>query len=444
MKLKFSFLHIGIYLLILSLFQGSFIIQYSALFIFILIFLFTQQPVIKKNIFLFIPVLLILVAFISYIYNYINESADGYTFLFWIFSYLPPIILMWIIISCAERIDFFNAYKFYKWLVYFQSFLLIISAIQNHKFIVGDPAKGTVGDANWVAFHICVVLLYEIVRIIILSKQGKISFTKNFSSFAEILYFLVVLLIPESTANLGFMIIIIGFIFFNEYLLRYVNFFRIVLFILISICIIFFVSKTYVYERLEDAVVKLQKTEIEKNPYLSKVKIYKNLFSGELYSQTNWLLGSGPATFTSRSSVMRMPDERVNEFPIELPYFKSELFKKYISPIYANWRKTREQYGNFASPQTTIISVSVELGLAGIFIFILLFYFIYRNNKIKHYSNEFLNLKKFVLYVTLFYFTNLFYLNFWEYPIITFTYIVFIFSILYNENLSTTRIVYEH
>ncbi|MFH1004541.1 MAG: hypothetical protein V1781_03470 [Bacteroidota bacterium] len=427
MNLKIPTSHLPFYLLILSLFQKSFIIQYIVLLLFILFFLFTKKPVIKKNIFFSLPLLIIAIAFISYLYNWCLGNADGYTFFFWLFSYLPPFILIWITIAFSGKVNFFSIYKFYKILVYIQSVLLIFSTIQYDRFIVGDFARGTVGDANWVAFHICVVLLYEISQLVVITHQTKTISRKNIWSIAEIIYLFIVLLIPESTANLGLLLIILGIIFIKEYILAGINMMRIIVFVVFITLSLWGISKTYVYERIDDAITELTKTDIDKNPYLSKISIYKKLLNGEIYSNTNWLIGSGPATFTSRSSVMRMPDERVNEFPIELPYFKSNLFKKYISPIYAEWKASRESYGNFASPQTTIISVAVELGIFGILCFLSLFYFIIRRTQKIILPESDLHLKKFFFYFSIFYILSLFHLNFWEYPIVTFTYIIFVF-----------------
>lgn len=367
-------------------------------------------------------------------YNFFAGNADGYTIIFWFFSYLPPFILIWLTISYSEEIDFFNIYKFYKIFVYLQSFLLIFSAIQNHRFIVGDPATGTVGDANWVAFHICVVLIYQISKIVELWKQKKLNFKNNFFNVAEIVYFLVVLLIPESTANLGFIMAVFCIMFFFEFIFSKLNFVRISVLVIAMSLGYYLISQTMVYGRIDDAMKQLSETNMGKNSYLTKVNIYSKLLGGEIYHDANWLLGSGPSTFTSRSSVMRMPDESVNKFPIKLPYFKSNVFKKYISPVYANWRLTKESPGNFASPQTTIISVAVELGIIGLFCFLLLFSKIFEKCKKMNFIPEEAHLKKFVFYFSVFYVLNLFHLNFWEYPIITFTYIILIFLILTKKD----------
>jgi len=422
-----------IYMLVISVFFNNFIIQYAVLGIFFVFFLI-RKPVIKNNVFFALSIALIAVAFISYVYNLYNKNADVYSILFWLFSYLPPIILILILQTYSQVVDFEKIYSFYKRLVYLQSFLLIFSAIKAHEFIVGDVAVGTLGDANFVAFHICVVIIYQISKIVVLWKQKKINFKNNLKDVLEIIYFFVVLLIPESTANLGFLMIVLCILVLLEFIIGKVNLTRVVLVVTAMLLAFFLISQTMVYKRIEDAVKQLSETNVSKNSYLTKANTYYKLFSGEIYQDVNSLVGSGPSTFTSRSSVMRMPEESFNKFPIELPYFKSNVFEKYISPVYANWRLTKESPGNFASPQTTIISVAVELGLIGLFCFLLLFYKIFEKCKKKNFIPEEIHLKKFVFYFSIFYVLNLFHLNFWEYPIITFTYIILTFLILTKKD----------
>jgi hypothetical protein len=423
------------YVLISSVFFAGIFVQYAAFLCFLMGFFFSGKPVIKVNAFFAVVIGLLSVAILSYAYNLIKQSADAYTIIFWLFSYAPPLILILILQTYSKSVEFIKIYKFYKLWVYFESFLMIISAVKHARYVVGDPATGTVGDANWVAFHICVVLIYEISKFITLWKQKEITINNGFKKISGIIYFFTILLIPESTANLGFLMIVLGVAFVVEFVISNINFIRILI-LATSISLGFYlISKSFVYQRIDDAVEQLSTSNISKNPYLSKVYIYSKLFNGEIYSNTSWVLGSGPSTFTSRSSVMRMPDERVNEFPLELPYFKSDLFKKYISPIYAGWRKTRESHGNFASPQTSVISIAVELGIAGCLCFFALFYFIFKRINSLNFSANEIHLKIFAFYLSLFYLINLFHLNFWEYPIITFTYLVFLFLILKDSNV---------
>src|SRR5690606_7738007 len=111
-----------------------------------------------------------------------------YSLLFWVVSYLPPFLLAWMLLSYRREIDFAHIYSFYKKLVYIQSFLLIGSAIEHRAFVVGDAATGTIGDANWVAFHICVVLIYEITRMVTWSKTKAPIVKNKWASIFEIFY----------------------------------------------------------------------------------------------------------------------------------------------------------------------------------------------------------------------------------------------------------------
>ncbi len=439
-KLKIKREHLPIYILIVSVFFNNFIIQYAALAVVLLIF-FLDKPKFKNDIFFNLSLLLIFAAFISYFYNLYKGNADAYSIIFWLFSYFPPFVLIWYIIQYRERVNFIDIYTFYKRIVYFQSFLLILSAIKHHTYIVGDIATGTVGDANWVAFHICVVLIFEMVRFIVLSKNNAITGRHSINSIVEIIYFLIVFLIPESTANLGFLMIIIGVLFLKEYFLSYANIQRTLVFLVIAGMGFYLVSGTFVYNRIQGAIDDLTSKNIDENPYLFKASMYKKIATGNIYKDVNVFVGSGPSTFTSRSSVIRMPEERVNSFPIELPYFKNKIFATYISPMYANWRASGESYGNFASPQTTVISIAVELGLMGLLIFGFYFYFITKAINRTPFKPKQMYLKKFGNYLTLFFVLSLFHLNFWEYPIVCFTYIIFIFLIIRpNPVLSKAKI----
>jgi hypothetical protein len=417
--------------LIISLFFSGFIPQYAALIFLFVYFLINPKIFLRYNAFFFLPLLFILIAFISYLYNLFSGHADIYSFVFWLFSYFPPFLLAWLILAFNSHIDFYKTYSFYKKLVYIQSFFLIFTAIKYRTYVVGDPATGTIGDANWVAFHICVVLIYEITRLVSLIKNKLISPSQKISSLMEILYFTVILIIPESTANLGMMMIVLGLFFINEYFLSTINIKRIIVLLFFLIPGFYLISQTMVYDRIKGAINDLSETNIDDNPYLSKVSIYNKIISGELFKNaSDIILGSGPSTFTSRSSVIRMPEERVNDFPFELPYFKSKLFDDHIASLYDAWKISGESWGNFASPQTTIISVTVELGILGILIFGSFFFLINRRINKTLFSSSHAHLKKFIAYFTLFFILSLFHLNFWEYPIISFTYIIFAFSII--------------
>lgn len=428
--MKFQTGYLPYYILVTSLFFGNFIIQYISLLIFSGFYLI-YKPKVRLNLLTYLPLLLVIVAFLSFSYNYFTGNADGYTIIFWLASYLPPFILCGMISRFHSKIEFHSIYNFYKKLVYAQTFFLIYSALSAKKFIVGDAATGTIGDANWVAFHICVVLIYEIVRTIDLSKRKMLRSKSVIKSISEIFYFLVVLMIPESTANLGFLILVITALVANEFILVYEKPLNFLFITLLCVAGAALVVNTVVFERIKGAMNDLAKKEIESDPYLFKLSMYKNILTGRIYKDTNIFLGSGPSTFTSRSSVVRMPEERVNTISINLPYFKSDLFDKYISSQYAQWRINRESYGNFASPQTTIISVAVELGLVGLVTFLLFFKFIYSSLARNHSASKEMYLFKFGRYLTLFFLMSLFHLNFWEYPIISFTYIIFV-SLLLN------------
>jgi hypothetical protein len=436
--LKIHTAYLPIYLLVCSLFVGNFIFQYAALAIFFLFYL-TRGVVVKNNIFLFIPLVIFFIAFISYLYNMLTGLADKYAIIFWFFSYAPPFVLMWLILWYRAELDFHRVYGFYKKLVYLQTLLLIVSAVRHKTFVVGDPATGTIGDANWVAFHICVVLIFEIVKITTLSKGTSILTRRNLRSILEIFYFFVVLIIPESTANLGFLILVLGVLFFKEYIWAHISIKGMIIFLICGLIGFFILKDNFVYRRIENTITQLRSRDIDENGNFFKITIYRKIISGEIFQKANWLIGSGPSTFTSRSSVMRMPEERANDFPVNLPYFKSAVFATFISPVYADWRKSGESHGNFASPQATVISVVVELGMAGLMLFVFFFRSILQRLNPKYLgNNENEYLMSFGKYFTLFFIMSLCHLNFWEYPIVAFTYMVFVFILIKRNHFLPT------
>jgi len=269
-----------------------------------------------------------------------------------------------------------------------------------------------------------------------LARNKSSSQVNLFKSVLEIFYFLVILIIPESTANLGFMTIIVAMLFAMEFLHIYRHPIKFLFFTLISIVGMVIVVNTTVFDRIRNAAHDLTSEQLDSNPYLFKISMYKEIATGKIYSDANFFIGSGPSTFTSRSSVVRMPEERTNEVPIELPYFKSEIFNKYISMQYARWRSSGESYGNFASPQTTIISIAVELGIIGLVTFMVYFSTIINLLRNGDFRGTDFYLSKFGIYITIYFLMSLFHLNFWEYPLMSFTYIMFVFLTLRQRKVS--------
>ncbi|MDE0470677.1 MAG: hypothetical protein OXH57_01955 [Ekhidna sp.] len=186
-------------------------------------------------------------------------------------------------------------------------------------------------------------------------------------------------------------------------------------------------------KRISGAVDLISDLDFDKTPALIKFNIYKKIVTGEIINGESLILGLEPSTFTSRSSVIRMPEERVNDFSLNLPYFKSDHFAKFISPFYSYVRTTGLSYGNFSSPQTSVISIAVELGLLGLCIFFSYFYLIFKRIKKINLLPKDEHLRKFAFYFSVFFIINLLHLNFWEYPFMSFTYIIFTFLILFPK-----------
>jgi len=435
-KLKFpDWNHLIFFLVVLSLFLKGFLLQYLALGVLIVYWFFENKARVRKSTFLLFPIALFLIAYLSWWYNLNLGNADGYSFLFWLVSYLPNFFLAILVITYSAHLDFYKIYRVYKFLVYIQSFLLIFSSIKHGVYQVGDAAAGSVGDANFVAFHILVVILYEIISVSVKLNEKRISTQKTTLKFIEILYFFIVFIIPESTTNLGFLTIVLSLFFLKEYVFKKLNIVKIALTVgVVFLGSVFLSNSNQIsVDRISHAVDLVSDLDFDKTPALIKFNTYKKIVTGEIISGKSLILGLGPSTFTSRSSVVRMSEERTNDFSLDLPYFKSDHFAKFISPFYSHVRTTGISYGNFSSPQTSVGSIAVELGLLGLCIFFYYFYLTFKRIKKVNLSPEDEHLRKFAFYFSVFFIMNLFHLNFWEYPFMSFTYIILTFLILFPK-----------
>ena len=408
-----------LYLLIVSLFLPGFIYQYVALFALFIVFLFGDSK--KKINYKYFALLLsvILLVALSYSFNIYFNSIDYRTIIYWSFSYFPPLFLLGILVCGSQKVDISRLYTFYKAIVFIQSVLLIYSSFTHGVFVVGDDAKGTVGNANFVAFHIAVVLLYEANSLLWnYSSYGSIQKIKK---ELELLYYFLVFMIPESTANIGFFFIIMALTFIRIVILKK-NWKVIIVLGLIAPIAVSIFTDTYIYERIKTEYNKISLVNIEEDLVFTKIKVYISLLNGDIYTDVNPLVGSGPATFTSRSSVIRMPDIRYNSPPKIVPIdtYYSDVFIKFMLPLELELKDSPR--GNLSTPKTTVISIAVELGMLGILIlFFALAYVIYRfmTERTDAY------LSSFGIDITLLFVMNLFFLNSWEYPIYSFVYILF-------------------
>lgn len=416
--------------LITSLFLGSFIFQYAALLVTSLVLFIKRRGQFQSNYAIQIAAIITVLAIVSYIYNNYTGLADAYSILFWFVGYLPNFLLIIVTLSLKPRISFQQIYKYYKLLVVFQSILCISAVFQHGKFIVGDPATGTLGDANFLAFHFCVVLLYEVTSFLSNLQDSTTTGRRKVLKVLEILYWLIILLIPESTANLGFVLITISLFFFFEIFIKKFSPAKLILLALTGLSFLIIFINSFVFVRFQEVynILDMDKPALQ-HPYFNKFVVYKKVFTGEIYEDVNPLIGSGPSTFTSRSSIIRMPELRYNSPPFEVPYFKNDVVDMHVSKIIKN--ALESSYGNFGSPQTTVVSVLVELGVLGFFLFSFLFYKIStqisKEKKLVPHKKDKLN---FLMYFTVFFILNLFFLNMWEYPIYSFTYFLFVFLIL--------------
>src|SRR5438445_113164 len=124
--------YIPVYVLLLTLFYSSLALQYVAFFLFFAFYL-TDNKRFKNNSFFWFPFLFFFIAIISWLYNLYYNNTDYYAIIFWFIAYMPNFILVWLIITYSDRINFIKVYNFYKTIVYIQVFLLIYSVIKYEK-----------------------------------------------------------------------------------------------------------------------------------------------------------------------------------------------------------------------------------------------------------------------------------------------------------------------
>jgi hypothetical protein len=168
---------------------------------------------------------------------------------------------------------------------------------------------------------------------------------------------------------------------------------------------------------------------------------YKERWGGKIYSyrvaffeipkEINFLTGYGPSSYTSRASEfigkklsyylgdsiaprLNLSDEQIGKINTIIGEGRGRIFQKYAHKI--RFRSTLN------APMTSVISIWVEIGMIGMFFFILFFIYLFirlRNNRRVLRENEnhdyyILNKSSVILLVYLI--INLFYLNYWEYP----------------------------
>ena len=187
------------------------------------------------------------------------------------------------------------------------------------------------------------------------------------------------------------------------------------------------------YSRITE-IIKAKNVEVEiPDKYFAKVISYRHLLSGDYYREGNPLLGNGPATFSSRSSVIRMPMERQSTPPFYIPEYKSDLYIQYGEVL-----KYPRHYhgGNFTSFHTTFISIGAELGLLGLLSFLGLFI------PVLFSQHKQLGDFPFGFLVTAYFLIHCLHLNYFEYPTIAFCFIIFGFSGIQDpkEGLSNQQI----
>jgi hypothetical protein len=399
---------------------------------------FYKKRVVRLDLSIKFLLLFILSSFLSYFYNFHINSIDQYTIVFWMIGYVPPILLA--IIVYSYRLDFKYVWKVFIVLILLQVLVLTIQAIEHKVFLLRDFATGTVGDANFISFYLYLVVFY-----IISKKMYRYSYS-NFKSrvyeYLAIIILFTYTLMAESSAMTGLFLLIIIFLvlkiiknYFSKLSYKRIFLFFGIFFILIFGTINFIKDQSKTggsISRINSLFTLIEKNTFEElidNPFVYKIKSYYLILSGKIYEDVNFLVGSGPSTYTSRTSFVRIPDLRTNLPPIKVPSYESPIVKKYLR--YEEEVLKTASYGNLATPKTTIISVIVETGFVGFVLFSLFFITIFRQlSKLQKVDQMNSYVYFFGKLVTIYFVMLLFYINIWEYHLITFVYVILIFSIL--------------
>jgi hypothetical protein len=434
-----------LFLLIASFFN-SFLFQQFFLLLTAIAYLYKKYKI-KIDLSIKFLLLWLLTAFLSYGYNFYINDIDHYTILFWLIGYAPPMLLSLLVYS--YRLDFNYIWKVFIALVILQIVVLTIQAFQHKVFLLRDFATGTVGDANFISFYIYLLIFYLISKKLYCQKY--ITRKKSFYEYLVIIVLFIYTLMTESSAMTGFFFLI-GILSviksINKYFMK-ITYKRVLLFFILFLSLTYGSYKFFDEQsksggsitRINSLFILIEQNTFEElidNPFVYKIKSYYLIFSGKIYEDVNFLLGSGPSTYTSRTSFVRIPDLRSNQPPIAVPVYESAIVKKYL-------RDEEEQlktasYGNLATPKTTIVSVIVETGFIGFSFFSLFFISIYRRLlKLQKADKENAYIYFFGKLISIYFIMIMFYINIWEYHLITFVYIILIFSIL-NIPLQQRRI----
>jgi hypothetical protein len=299
------------------------------------------------------------------------------------------------------------------------------------KDFAGDHVKGTCMDSHTLGLQYAIALIILFIRILYLRKRNDASY---------FFIFLIGMIMTGYTSNIVFLILVLLLLIFfdkTEFFTK-ISIKTVSLSFILLLSALFFLTMTkkhgldYVLYGINSLKTNLE--NIEKTPLLGKIYSYKLAFK-EIPKEINIIFGLGPASYTSRAAQMRNPDVATRKLFIDIPSYKNEIFEKYIIEHFykSDYGLKTLSWGTLASPMTSIISTWVELGIIGMFLFVLFFWRLFkvisRKIKLSIISKDiefFLRLKA-IKFIFVFFIIDLFYLNYWEYPQMTIPVFVFYF-----------------
>jgi hypothetical protein len=378
---------------------------------------------------LILGLVFIIWAVISWAYNFFIGNVDFWSIFFWLITYSFPLWVIFFISLRNTSLDFEKMFHFYKKILLLEFCIGIVQALLFKDF-AGDHIKGTCMDSHTLGLQYAIALIVLFIRILYLRKRNDVFY---------FFIFLIGMIMTGYTSNIVFLILVLLLIFFDktEFFTK-ISVKTVSLSFILLLSALFFLTMTkkhgldYVLYGINSLKTNLE--NIEKTPLLGKIYSYKLAFK-EITKEIDIIFGLGPASYTSRAAQMRNPDVATRKLFIDIPSYKNEIFEKYI---FENFYKSeyglkKYSWGTLASPMTSIISTWVELGIIGMFLFVLFFWRLFkvisRKIKLSIISKDiefFLRLKA-IKFILVFFIIDLFYLNYWEYPQMTIPVFVFYF-----------------
>ncbi len=386
----------------------------------------------NKNLFL-IFFLIVIWGIVSWLYNLIiYKRGDMLSILFWGITYLFPFLLIVLLLVISKKVDYNKILNFYLINVFIEFNFLIGKMIAQNKFYLVDYGTGSCFNAHSLGLHFAIANIIILNKLLdTLSLKNKLSKFKKFS-FDFIFYIFLLIFftsgffITDSKAILLLWTITFFFFLFKEILFKIFqgNVFKITIFTLSLILIIFILFHFFIPDLImsyyKDITHSLNNILVDKRAG----KIYGYLLIPKIWKDPNYnlLFGSGPGTYTSKASRVRMGEIADHKLPVPLKTYISDIYKKYIYKAFytGEYGYKKKSWSTATSPMTSINSIIVELGLCG-FIFFITFFSITFYNFIKF--NLPISLYLFLLFIFL-----LFYLNYWEDPLSTIPIFIFTFT----------------